>query len=98
MPTRQAIFLCHGFAAVAGMSERTLHRRFVTLIGQPPARYVENVRMDRARLLLEQGQSIKQVTAHIGYKHEQGFRAVFEAQFSLSPSLHKRLYRTTLPT
>ncbi len=54
--------------------------------------------MDRARLLLEQGQSIKQVTAHIGYKHEQGFRAVFEAQFSLSPSLHKRLYRTTLPT
>ena len=81
-------------AAVAGMSERTLHRRFVALIGQSPARYVENVRMDRARLLLEQGQSIKQVTAHVGYKTEQGFRAAFEAQFSLSPSLHKRLHRT----
>lgn len=80
-------------AAIAGMSERTLHRRFVALIGQSPARYVENVRMDRARLLLEQGQSIKQVAAHVGYKTEQGFRAAFEAQYSLSPSLHKRLHR-----
>lgn len=85
-------------AELAGMSERTLHRRFVAMIGQSPARYVENARMDRARLLLAQGQSIKQVAAHIGYKTEQGFRAAFEAQFSMSPSLHKRLHRTSLPT
>lgn len=68
------------------------------MIGQSPARYVENARMDRARLLLAQGQSIKQVAAHIGYQTEQGFRAASKAQFSMSPSLHKRLHITSPPT
>lgn len=82
-------------AEVAAMSERTLHRRFVRDIGQSPARYVESVRMERARLLLEQGLPIKQVAPQVGYRTEQGFRAVFEARFSVPPSLHRRLHGTS---
>jgi transcriptional regulator GlxA family with amidase domain len=84
-------------ASVARMSERTLHRRFVALLGQSPAQYVEGVRMERARLLLEEGQTVKQVAEQVGYKTEQGLRTPFEARFSISPSLHKKLHRRSRP-
>jgi transcriptional regulator GlxA family with amidase domain len=85
-------------AARAGMSERTLHRKFIALLGRPPAQYVESIRIERARLLLEQGQTVKQVAEQVGYRTEQGLRIPFEARFSLSPSLHRRLHCKSLST
>jgi transcriptional regulator GlxA family with amidase domain len=76
-------------ASVAFTSERTLNRIFKRHFGMPPAAYVEAVRMDRACQLLEQGLTVKQVTEHVGYKSEQGFRASFEARFQVPPSSYK---------
>jgi transcriptional regulator GlxA family with amidase domain len=50
----------------AGLSERTFHRKFVTATGETPARFVESLRLEAARLLLSQKLSIKTIAAHIG--------------------------------
>ncbi|MEE2690623.1 MAG: helix-turn-helix domain-containing protein [Pseudomonadota bacterium] len=73
----------------AGMSERTFHRRFVKAVGATPARFLEDLRLHRAKFLLEAGNSVKQSAYAVGFASESGFRTAFEKKFGVSPSLHR---------
>lgn len=78
-------------AEKAGMSERTFYRNFTREIGETPARYLERVRMERAKALLETGQSIARIAEEVGYRSQSGFRTVFENCFGVSPSVYAAL-------
>ncbi|MFM9481392.1 helix-turn-helix domain-containing protein, partial [Streptomyces scabiei] len=58
-------------AAVAGMSERSFVRHYRQATGRTPARAVEQIRVEAARRLLEQGQPVKRVAGRCGFGSEE---------------------------
>lgn len=80
-------------ATQAGMSERTFHRRFVAATGLTPARYLETLRLDAARALLERKKApLKQIAALSGFSGDQHLILVFEKRLGLSPTDYRKLH------
>jgi transcriptional regulator GlxA family with amidase domain len=79
-------------AARAGMSERGFRRHFATQTGLSPGRFLDGMRLDRARLLLSRGVPVKQVAAEVGFRSEAAFRKAFQMRFALTPSLHQAMH------
>lgn len=71
-----------------GMSQRNLTRRFTQTFGEPPAKFVERMRLDHARTLLMQGLRIDAIASAAGYQSADAFRRAFERRFSVSPSVY----------
>lgn len=70
----------------AGMSERNFARVFSAETGTPPATYVEHVRVDTARRLLETSRrSIDQVASSAGFGTPEALRRAFARRLRLSP-------------
>lgn len=82
-------------AARAGMSERTFYRRFEKATGMPPARYLEALRLEAARALLErEAAPLKQVAALAGFSGPQQLIQVFEKRLGLTPTDYRKLHGT----
>jgi transcriptional regulator GlxA family with amidase domain len=79
-------------AARAGLSERTFHRKFVAATGETPARFIEAVRLDAARLLLSQGLSLKSIAAKTGLSPTARLTAAFERRFGVTPRLFREMH------
>jgi transcriptional regulator GlxA family with amidase domain len=79
-------------AARARLSERTFHRKFVAAVGKTPARFVETVRLDAARMLLSGGLSLKSVAARVGLYPPSRFAEAFERRFGVSPGLFREMH------
>mgnify|MGYP001794093304 CR=1 FL=1 len=76
----------------AGMSHRSFLRHFQQSIGSTPARYVEQLRLARAKEMLENGAAVKTIPGQIGYRSEAAFRTAFERRFAHTPNEFKRLH------
>lgn len=76
----------------AGLAERTFHRKFMAATGQTPARFVETVRLDAARMLLSRGLSIKTVAAQVGLFPPVRLREAFERRFGITPRLFREIH------
>ena len=76
----------------AGMSHRSFLRHFQQSVGMTPAKYIEQLRLARARELLASGIAVKAVPAHIGYRSEAAFRTAFERRFGLAPLEFSKLH------
>jgi transcriptional regulator GlxA family with amidase domain len=81
-------------AARVGLTERTFYRRFIAVIGESPARFVESVRLDAARALLSQGRQLKAVAAEVGLPPAR-LRAAFDRRFGLAPRLFRAIHAET---
>jgi signal transduction histidine kinase/DNA-binding response OmpR family regulator len=70
------------------MSESTLLRQLKRLTGLSPLQYVQDVRLQKARRLLEDRTfiSIGQVAIHIGYEDVRSFSRSFKKKFGKLPS------------
>ncbi|MCZ1011491.1 helix-turn-helix domain-containing protein [Streptomyces lydicus] len=76
----------------AGMSRRTLIRRFHTDTGLPPMRWLLDARLARARELLESSDlTVEAVARHCGLGTPANFRTLFKAHVGVPP----RTYRET---
>lgn len=77
-----------------GTSRSTLSRRFHLLVGEPPMRYLQQWRLDRAaRLLTETGDSVRSVARDTGFADPFAFSSAFSRRFGVSPAR----YRSTGP-
>ncbi|MBX3275344.1 MAG: helix-turn-helix domain-containing protein [Sandaracinaceae bacterium] len=82
-------------ARAAGVSERTLARRFVATTGLAPARFLRRLRIETAaRLLATTDLSIARVAEEVGYDDERAFRRAFAREVRRSPAEHRRAHRT----
>ncbi|MDF1698614.1 MAG: ATP-binding protein [Saprospiraceae bacterium] len=74
------------------MSESTLLRQLKFLTGMTPAKYVQEMRLDKARQLLEQHvyKSVSQIAKAVGYKDPRSFSRSFKKRFGKSPSEYLR--------
>ena len=70
------------------MSESTLLRQLKRLTGLTPVQYLQEVRLDKARALLENGgyQSVMQLASDVGYTDARNFSRQFKKRFGKSPS------------
>lgn len=73
-------------AAQARMSARTLSRVFVQELGMGPGRYIERIRLEAARNLLQDAQaSISTVARLTGFGHPENLRRTFHKHLAVSP-------------
>lgn len=73
-------------AEQACMSPRTLSRVFINELGVAPGRYVERVRVEAARALLQDAQaSIGTVARLCGFGHPENLRRSFHKHLAVSP-------------
>ena len=80
-------------AEAVGVSSRTLVRRFRAALGLTPQQYLEQVRIDAARRLLEETSlPIERIRAEVGFGDPTGFRRAFKRVTSLTPADYRRRY------
>jgi transcriptional regulator GlxA family with amidase domain len=67
-------------------SRRNIVRRFKQVTGIPPIEYLQNIRVETAKKLLEQTDlSITEIIRHTGYDDPKSFRKVFLKLVGISP-------------
>ncbi len=72
----------------AGMSERTLKRRFRQATRMSPHLYVQMVRIDKAKkLLLSTGLPVKTIAGEVGYENVSFFVRLFKAHTGQTPAV-----------
>ena len=78
----------------AGLSERSFARAFRAEVGQTPAAYVEALRVERARDLLEDGaQSLESVARAAGFSSPEILRRAFHRRLGVSPAGYRERFR-----
>jgi transcriptional regulator GlxA family with amidase domain len=76
------------------MSERSFARAFHREIGQTPAAYVEALRIERARDLLEDGApSLEAVAQATGFASAEVLRRAFHRRVGISPAEYRERFR-----
>lgn len=81
-------------ADIAGMSHRTLMRRFRKATGSLPGKYLQMIRVAAARRMLEDGApSIQQVGLEVGYEDVAFFRRVFKRHSGMTPAAYRARFR-----
>lgn len=76
------------------VSTRHLTRLFHDELSTTPARYVEGIRLDLARALLDQGHTATQAATLAGFPSYESMRRVFNRELSTSPAAYQRRFRT----
>jgi transcriptional regulator GlxA family with amidase domain len=84
-------------ASQFGLSERTLTRRFVTATGRTPLAYLQYVRINHAKRLLETtSDSIESICRASGYLDPAAFRRAFKQITAMNPTGYRRAYSPRL--
>lgn len=82
----------------AGMSPRHFARTFQEQVGVTPARYVEDVRIELARRLLESSdQPVQSVARASGFTTVETFHRSFRRRLQVSPGEYRRHFARTAP-
>lgn len=77
-------------ATYCNTSPRTLLRRFQEAIGMSPVRYTQQLRVERAKALLESTQlSLEEITQRCGYTDVSTFSKVFKQWVHITPRDHR---------
>jgi transcriptional regulator GlxA family with amidase domain len=76
------------------VSPRHLTRLFRDELQTTPARYVESIRFDIAKGMLDQGYTATQAAARAGFPSYESMRRVFARELHLSPTAYQRRFRT----
>lgn len=77
-------------AAALAVSDRTLIRRFRAALNQSPLAYLQDIRLEAARRLLESGdQSVEVIAAQVGYRDTSSFSRLFRERIGLSPGAYR---------
>ncbi len=81
-------------ARALSTSERTLHRRLKQACGESPKGFIDRVRVDIARTLLETStKSVKELAAGAGFVDEASFRRTFRRFVGMAPGAYRVLQR-----
>ena len=80
-------------AAELGMSVRNFDRRFGKAVGEAPSAYLQKLRVENAKRLLETtDDSIEEITVKVGYEDERSFRRLFRSLTGVSPKAYRLKY------
>jgi transcriptional regulator GlxA family with amidase domain len=80
-------------AGDAGVTPRHLRRLFLAETGMTIGDYVEVVRVEAARVLLEHGAAVGDTTHNAGFGSEESFRRSFTTRVGVTPSEYRKRFR-----
>jgi len=75
----------------SGLTSRSFLRRFKQATGQTPVEYVQTLRVEEAKQMLETSDvSIDDVAIEVGYSEPAAFRSAFRKHVGVSPSAYRK--------
>ncbi|SFK59453.1 Transcriptional regulator GlxA family, contains an amidase domain and an AraC-type DNA-binding HTH domain [Sphingomonas sp. NFR04] len=81
-------------AEIGGTSPRSIARLFVTQLGVTPHDFVESVRIDQARKLLEMSdRPLKAIAFDCGFASTEQMRGAFQRRVGLNPARYRESFR-----
>ena len=81
-------------AAEFHLSTRSLLRRFGHETGTSPLQYMQHLRVERAKQLLEStDQRLYEIASHVGYSDQAAFRKIFVNHTATTPSMYRQRFR-----
>lgn len=81
-------------AAVSGLPERTFKRRFRKATGFTPIEYVQTLRIEEAKQMLEStARPIDAIVEAVGYDDPASFRRLFKRLAGVTPGRYRQRYR-----
>jgi transcriptional regulator GlxA family with amidase domain len=87
-------FSVERLAEIAGTSTRSIARLFTTELAVTPHEFVESVRIDHARNLLEATDTVLKAIAHdCGFGSAEQMRLVFQRRLGLSPARYRESFK-----
>ncbi|HEX7907979.1 MAG TPA: helix-turn-helix domain-containing protein [Paraburkholderia sp.] len=96
--TLQQRFRLSELADWLAVSERTLNRRFKQAVGLAPLAYLQNLRIEVAKRLLESRPiGVDMVSQQVGYGDVGTFRQLFKRKTGLAPSEYQMRFARTSP-
>lgn len=82
-------------ADIAGVSARSIARLFVSELGITPHEFVEGVRLDQARNLLESSEAaLKTIAFDCGFTSPDQMRSAFQRRLNVTPQQYRGSFRT----
>ena len=79
---------------LAGIPERTLKRRFKVATDSTLIEYLQNLRVEAAKRLLETGQlPVDEISVAVSYEDPSFFRRLFKRCTGLTPSQYRRMFQ-----
>jgi len=79
---------------LSGLAERTMKRRFKHATGVSLRDYVQNLRVENARQLLETtNEPIDEISFRVGYEDVSFFRRLFRRRTGLTPARYRRMFQ-----
>lgn len=78
----------------AGIPERTLKRRFKNATGMSLLEYIQNLRIEEAKRLLESGnKAVDDISSAVGYEDPAFFRRLFKRGTGLTAAQYRRMFK-----
>ena len=82
-----------GLAEEMHVSTRTLIRKFIQQTGAPPLAFIQKLRIETGKELLENSDlPLEEIIFQIGYQDSSSFRRLFKRQTGLSPREYRRKF------
>ena len=80
-------------ARSSGMSMRNFDRRFRNATGESPSSYMQRIRIEKAKRLLETStHTVDEIMSKVGYEDYRSFHRLFRAFTALSPKAYRLKY------
>jgi transcriptional regulator GlxA family with amidase domain len=77
----------------SGLTERTFIRRFKIATGYSPMEYVQTLRIEEAKHLLETTSTpVEMVAVEVGYEDPNFFRRLFKRQVGITPARYRQRF------
>lgn len=77
----------------SGLKSRTFARRFRGATGYQPIDYVQSLRIEAAKKILESdATNIEEISSRVGYEDPASFRRVFKRKVGLTPAVYRRKF------
>ena len=81
-------------AQMSDLSERSFLRRFRRATGQSPLAYIQTIRVEEAKQMLETTTTpIDDIAAEVGYSEPSSFRAAFRKHVGVPASAYRKKWR-----
>jgi transcriptional regulator GlxA family with amidase domain len=78
----------------SGLASRTFIRRFKAATGLTPIAYVQRIRVERAKRLLESGdEPVEEISWAVGYEDPASFRRLFKRLTGLPPGAYRQRFQ-----
>ena len=93
-----AEYTVDGLADIAQVSTRHLSRLFRDELSTTPSKYLELIRFDRAKALLDEGLSVTEVARSSGFGTPESLRRAFVSRMSIPPSQYRGRFTSAVQT